>query len=68
VGIRTDTSRAVPLHDVYSYLVYAATGSDVAFTMVDGEVAVSEGAIQTVDAESVYRRAREQFEGRTWGE
>jgi cytosine/adenosine deaminase-related metal-dependent hydrolase len=68
IGVRTDTSRAVPLHDVYSYLVYAATGSDVAFTMVDGEVVVSEGAIRTVDAESVYRRARERFEGRTWGE
>lgn len=68
VGIRTDTSRAVPLHDVYSYLVYAATGSDVAFTMVDGQVVVSEGSIQTVDAERVYQRARERFEGRTWGE
>ncbi len=68
VGIRTDTSRAVPLHDVYSYLVYSATGSDVAFTMVDGQVVVSEGSIQTVDAERVYQRARERFEGRTWGE
>lgn len=68
VGIRTDTSRSVPLHDVYSYLVYAATGSDVAFTMVDGQVVVSEGSIQTVDAERVYQRARERFEGRTWGE
>ena len=68
VGIRTDTSRAVLLHDVYSYLVYAATGSDVAFTMVDGQVVVSEGSIQTVDAERVYQRARERFEGRTWGE
>jgi cytosine/adenosine deaminase-related metal-dependent hydrolase len=68
VGVRTDTSRAVPLHDVYSYLVYAATGSDVAFTMVDGEVVVDGGSIQTVDADSVYDRARERFENRTWGE
>lgn len=68
VGVRTDSSRAVPLHDVYSYLVYAATGSDVAFTMVDGDVVVSEGSIRTVDADAVYRRARERFEGRTWGE
>jgi len=66
VGVRTDTSRSVPLHDVYSYLVYAATGSDVEFTMVDGEVVVDDGSVQTVDAETVYRRAREQFEGRTW--
>jgi cytosine/adenosine deaminase-related metal-dependent hydrolase len=53
---------------VYSYLVYAATGTDVAFTMVDGEVVVSDGSITTVDAEAVFRRAREQFEGRTWGD
>ena len=68
VGVRTDSSRAVPLHDVYSYLVYAATGTDVAFTMVDGEVVVSDGSITTVDAEAVFRRARERFEGRTWGD
>ena len=68
VGVRTDSSRAVPLHDAYSYLVYAATGSDVAFTMVDGEVVVADGSIQTVDSAAVYRRAREHFEGRTWDE
>lgn len=68
VGIRTDSSRAVPLHDVYSYLVYAATGTDVAFTMVDGTAVVSDGSITTVDAEAVFRRARERFEGRTWGD
>ncbi|MFA1612538.1 5'-deoxyadenosine deaminase [Halobellus rubicundus] len=67
VGIRTDTSRGVPLHDVYSYLVYAATGEDVRFTMVDGEVVVEDGAVVSVDTERVYRRAREAFEGRSWG-
>jgi len=66
VGVRADTSRAVPLHDVYSYLVYAATGTDVAFTMVDGQVVVADGSITTVDAEAVYRRARNRFEGRRW--
>jgi cytosine/adenosine deaminase-related metal-dependent hydrolase len=66
VGVRTDSSRAVPLHDVYSYLVYAATGTDVAFTMVDGSVVVSDGSVTTVDSEAIFRRARERFEGRTW--
>jgi cytosine/adenosine deaminase-related metal-dependent hydrolase len=51
---------------VYSYLVYAATGADVAFTMVDGSVVVSDGSVTTVDPEAVFRRARERFEGRTW--
>ena len=68
VGIEADTSRGVPLHDVYSYLVYAATGSDVAFTMVDGDVVYADGEFATVDADDVYRRAREAFEGRSWSE
>jgi len=68
VGIRTDTSRGVPLHDVYSYLVYAATGDDVEFSMVDGEVVVENGSVTTVSESDVYRRAREAFEGRSWGD
>jgi cytosine/adenosine deaminase-related metal-dependent hydrolase len=67
VGVRTDTSRGVPLHDVYSYLVYAATGSDVVFSMVDGEVVVEDGVVTSVPSREVYRRAREAFEGREWG-
>jgi cytosine/adenosine deaminase-related metal-dependent hydrolase len=68
VGIRTDTSRGVPLHDPYSYLVYAANGADVVFTMVDGEVVVKDGTVISVDTADVYRRARNAFEGRNWGE
>lgn len=68
VGIRTDTSRGVPLHDVYSYLVYAATGSDVEFSMVDGDVVVEDGSVGTVSESDIYTRAREVFEGRNWGQ
>jgi cytosine/adenosine deaminase-related metal-dependent hydrolase len=68
VGITTDTSRGVPFHDPYSYLVYAANGEDVQFTMVAGEVLVEEGSVVSVDEADVYRRAREAFEGREWGE
>ncbi|WP_318571136.1 5'-deoxyadenosine deaminase [Salinigranum marinum] len=68
VGLRTDTSRGVPLHDVHSYLVYAATGSDVVFAMVDGRVVVEDGDVTTVRTDEVYRRAREAFEGRSWGD
>ena len=68
VGIRTDTSRGVPLHDVYSYLVYAATGNDVEFSMVDGDVVVEDGSVSTVSESDIYSRAREAFEGRNWGQ
>jgi len=67
VGLRTDTARGVPFHDPYSSLVYAANGSDVALTMVDGDVVVEDGEVVTVDVTDVYRRAREAFDGRSWG-
>jgi len=63
VGVDAETSRGVPLHDPYSYLVYAANGSDVSFTMVDGEVVYENGEVTTVDTEELYREARETFEG-----
>ena len=67
VGVRTDSSRGVPFQDPYSYLVYAANGEDVQFTMVDGDVLVEDGLVTSVPETDVYRRAREAFEDRTWG-
>jgi cytosine/adenosine deaminase-related metal-dependent hydrolase len=59
VGLSTDCTRATPLHDVLSHLVFAAHGDDVRFTMVDGTVLQEEGAVTTVDAEAIRRRASE---------
>ncbi|SFL65811.1 Cytosine/adenosine deaminase [Halogranum rubrum] len=59
VGLRTDTSRATPVHDVLSHLVFATHGDDVAFTMVDGEVLLDDGDVVGVDAESVRAQAQE---------
>jgi 5-methylthioadenosine/S-adenosylhomocysteine deaminase len=44
--------------DVYSTLVYAARGSDVRTTIVDGEVLVDDGRPMRVDAEEVAAAAR----------
>ncbi|WP_135537043.1 5'-deoxyadenosine deaminase [Halostella pelagica] len=57
VGLRTDITRATPLHDVLSHLVFAAHGEDVMFTMVDGNVLVENGEVTTVDAERIRQRA-----------
>jgi cytosine/adenosine deaminase-related metal-dependent hydrolase len=57
VGIRTDITRATPLHDILSHLVFAAHGEDVMFTMVDGNVLVEDGEVTTVDAERIRQRA-----------
>lgn len=53
IGIGTDISRATPLHDVLSHLVFGAHGDDVQFTMVDGEVLQDEGEVQTVDVDAL---------------
>jgi 5-methylthioadenosine/S-adenosylhomocysteine deaminase len=62
VGLRTDTSRSTPVHDVLSHLVFATHGDDVAFTMVDGEVLLDDGDVVGIDVENVRERAQEYAE------
>jgi 5-methylthioadenosine/S-adenosylhomocysteine deaminase len=57
IGISTGTSRATPVHDPPSHLVFAAHGDDVEFTMVDGRV-LYDGGHTTVDAKAVRERAQ----------
>jgi len=47
-----------PDPDVWSSLVYAARGSDVRMTMVDGEVTVRDGQLVHDDAEEIAVTAR----------
>jgi cytosine/adenosine deaminase-related metal-dependent hydrolase len=58
IGLTTDITRATPLNDVRSHLVYSAHADDVEFTMVDGEVLMEAGTVRTVDADAIRRRAR----------
>lgn len=58
IGLSTDVSRATPIHDPLSHLVFAAHGDDVEFTMVDGDVVYDNG-LTTIDGEAVRARARE---------
>jgi cytosine/adenosine deaminase-related metal-dependent hydrolase len=59
VGLTTDLTRATPIHDVLSHLVFAAHGDDVTFTMVDGEVLYEDGEHLAVDADRIRREAGE---------
>jgi cytosine/adenosine deaminase-related metal-dependent hydrolase len=59
VGLTTDVTRATPLHDVLSHLVFGAHGDDVQFTMVDGEVLYDDGELTVADADAIRRAARE---------
>jgi len=58
IAVDTDITRATPLHDLVSHLVYAAHGDDVVFTMVDGEVLYEDGEVTVADADAIRRRAR----------
>lgn len=57
IGIRTDVTRATPLHDVLSHVVFAAHGDDVEFTMVDGNVLMEDGEVTVADADAVRAQA-----------
>jgi len=59
IGVSTDTTRAVPLHDTLSYLVFAAHSDDVSFTMVDGTVLMKDGDVTVADAEAIRQTARD---------
>ena len=59
IGLSTDQTRSVPLHDVYSHLVFAARGDDVQFTMVDGNVLMERGEVRGVDADEIRSEASE---------
>jgi cytosine/adenosine deaminase-related metal-dependent hydrolase len=59
VGLRTDVTRATPLHDVLSHLVYGARASDVQFTMVDGEILMGDGEVLVADADAIRDEAQE---------
>ena len=59
IGLSTDATRGTPLYEVLSYLVFAARGGDVQFTMVDGEVLMEDGTVTVADADAIRARASE---------
>jgi 5-methylthioadenosine/S-adenosylhomocysteine deaminase len=65
IALDTDVTRATPMYDPLSHLVFSAHGDDVTFTMVDGDVVYDEdfGGLQTGDAAAIRRRARRVADG-----
>jgi len=53
-----DQSNLVPRYDPYSHLTYAARGSDVKTTIVDGRVLFHDGEFTTLDPAAVRATAR----------
>ncbi len=48
-----------PLYDVISHLVYAASGSDVVTTIVDGKILMQDGEFKTLDPDKIRRQAND---------
>lgn len=67
VGMKADlavldvhTPWMVPAHDWTTNLVYAAQGSDVCLTMVDGKVLYQDGEYKTIDIEKVMYETQQE--------
>lgn len=62
IAIRLDAPHAVPMYNVYSQLVYALKGSDVADVMVNGRPIVRDRKMLTLDQAAVMAKAVEYGE------
>lgn len=51
IVLRTDVPNMHPIHNLINNIVYAASGSDIALTMVDGKILYRDGEYTTIDIE-----------------
>lgn len=51
IVLRTDVPNMHPIHNLTNNIVYAASGSDIALTMVDGKILYRDGEYTTIDIE-----------------
>lgn len=51
IVLRTDVANMHPIHNLANNIVYAASGSDIALTMVDGKILYQNGEYTTIDIE-----------------
>ncbi len=59
IGINLNSPRMRPAHDLLANLVYSATGSDVDFTAVNGQILMEKGELLTLDEERILAHAQE---------
>jgi 5-methylthioadenosine/S-adenosylhomocysteine deaminase len=62
-GLHTTPRYRYSPEAIYNYLVYAARGSDVRHTLVDGVFLMRDGQIQTLDVAEVQREAQRIADG-----
>lgn len=59
IVLNVDVPWMQPVHSMENNLVYAAQGSDVVLTMVDGTVLYRDGEYPTIDIEKIQAKAKE---------
>ncbi|HZT30380.1 MAG TPA: amidohydrolase family protein [Bryobacteraceae bacterium] len=59
ITVRLDRPHAVPLYNVFSQIVYALKGCDVADVMIDGKPVVRDGQALTLNASEILSKAAE---------
>jgi Cytosine deaminase and related metal-dependent hydrolases len=57
IGVSTDNTQATPMNDVLSYVIFAAHGENVEFTMINGEVLMRNNELTNIDAKSIRQDA-----------
>ena len=67
IAIAPDRPHLIPAFEIVPTAVYAMQGSDVALTMVDGQVLYEKGEFLTLDAEKIRAEARQAL-GELYGE
>ena len=56
--INMNKPHLTPLYSIYSHLVYAVSGADVATTIINGKLIMKDRKVLTIDEESVKREVR----------
>ena len=57
--IDLDAPHLTPKHDLVSHAIYAANGADVTATIVNGEVLMEDGVVESMDEDAVIAEAQE---------
>jgi len=67
IVVDTRSPHLTPLYNPYSQLVYAAMGSDVTTSIIDGKVVMKDKKLRTLDPEEIMEKAREKsFQVKKW--
>jgi 5-methylthioadenosine/S-adenosylhomocysteine deaminase len=60
IVLDTNTPHLTPMYNPYSHVVYAARGSDVIHSIINGRVVMEQRKLLTLDLDEIMERAREK--------